>query len=74
MLSSIIRRCNKHIVQRHHSIPKDALLKEPKDVKYDMILADLNEIKENQKLIITMISPVFTYTIGTCIGTLFGFK
>lgn len=48
---------------------KDVIPKESTH-KYDMILADLNDIKAKQQTIMILIIPICTYTIGTCIGVL----
>ncbi len=40
-----------------------------KDVKYDMIISDLTEIKKNLLITMSFVLPVAGYCIGTGIGT-----
>ena len=40
-----------------------------KDVKYDMIISDLTEIKKNLLITMSFVVPVAGYCIGTGIGT-----
>ena len=44
------------------------------DIKYDMIRADLDDLRDLQEWTLIGISPIYIYTILHCIGTLFGFK
>ena len=80
VIRSVIR-CNRNFV-RGFSLPKDTI-PNPKDTipketnpndKYDMILAELDEIKDKQEWIIVLSTPIWIYTMATCIGTLIGFK
>ena len=44
------------------------------DARYDMIQAELDDLKDKQDWILIGVSPLYIYSILNCIGILCGFK
>ena len=44
------------------------------DARYDMIQAELDDLKDKQEWILIGVSPLYIYSILNCIGILCGFK
>jgi len=44
------------------------------DIKYDMIRADLDDLRDLQEWTLIGVSPLYIYSILNCIGILCGFK